>query len=62
MLHRFKLLQVEKVEQTVWKLCFYRPIEQFRQRVTAAAAGGVEKKDALLKVSTLWLGSTDDAI
>ncbi|KAK9847606.1 hypothetical protein WJX84_003357 [Apatococcus fuscideae] len=55
------LVKVEKVEQTVWKLCFYRPIEQFRQRVTAAAAGGVEKKDALLKVKRAFLQFLEEA-
>ena len=38
------------MEQTVWKLCFYRPIEQFRARIAAAAAGGADKKEALQKV------------
>ncbi|KAK9824966.1 hypothetical protein WJX74_010942 [Apatococcus lobatus] len=53
--------KVEKVEQSVWKLCFYRPIEQFRTRVTAAAAGGDEKKEALQKVKRAFLQFLEEA-
>ncbi len=50
--------QANDVEQALWKICYYRPIEDFRTRIkmaTAAASGtapqhGVTKEEAAKQV------------
>ena len=43
--------QDREVEPALWKSVFYRPIEEFRRRIKAAAAAGDKGKEPLRKVS-----------
>ena len=43
--------QDREVEPALWKSVFYRPIEEFRRRIKAAAAAGEKGREPLQKVS-----------
>lgn len=43
--------QEREVEPALWKSVYYRPIEEFRRRIKAAAAAGEKGKEPLQKVS-----------
>lgn len=45
--------QEREVEPALWKSVFYRPIEEFRRRIKAAAVAGEKGRAPLQKVGTL---------
>jgi len=45
--------QEREVEPALWKSVFYRPIEEFRRRIKAAAVAGEKGRAPLQKVGAL---------
>ncbi len=41
------------MEQTLWKVVYYRPIEEFRRRIRLAADAGDRGRKPLRKVSRM---------
>ena len=50
-------LQEREVEPALWKSVFYRPIEEFRRRIKAAAAAGEKGREPLHKVGHAQLSN-----
>ena len=46
------LEQAREVEPALWKSVYYRPIEEFRRRIKAAAAAGERGREPLQKVES----------
>ena len=43
-------VQEHNVEQTLWKVVYYRPIEEFRRRIRLASEAGNRGQEPLRKV------------
>lgn len=49
------MIQAREVEPALWKSVYYRPIEEFRRRIKAAAAAGERGREPLQKVHFMQL-------
>ncbi len=43
-------VQEQNIEQTLWKVVYYRPIEEFRRRIRLASEAGNRGQEPLRKV------------
>lgn len=52
----------QDVEQTLWKVVWYRPIEEFRRRIRLASEAGDRGREPLRKVQTMGMQSATCAM
>ncbi|KAK9807988.1 hypothetical protein WJX73_000102 [Symbiochloris irregularis] len=61
LLSDYSLSLERNVETSLWNAVFYKPIQQFRERISAAKAAGAKGRDNLAKASKTFVSFIEDA-